>query len=403
MILYFNTKLVDTPLINARLDNEFFYPVIYPRSEPSFQKENPFEILLKTLGSYADLDFSTAIFNIEVDLDILDYKDILRVFIKEHFSKSKVMLRFKRPSTVEAWIDDVQSHIATSGKSEPVLVVMNHDHPFVDYSVDPLYGAINEVFTTKNSFQKILYYSHAPEVISWAINGRGRVRFKQMPSGLYYSSYVDTSIDSIGIMTFETLLYIWSKAIFSGGYVGRIDWKGLSYKNLNLTTYVYPRELFRHYDGYNHITGLRLDNEVSRATIIPFRYPEHNLNHLLDFYYAKWLSILSLMIRDRMALQYKRGFISKQVFVDSITLSLELFDKFYLRKDVLINILDEEFLPILRHDIENKIYFNANDLYSKMLTEISLAKTWTFKSWLYGPLIRLRAKWLPPKFIGDPS
>lgn len=402
MILYFNTKIVHTPLINAKGNHDFFYPVVYPRAEPAFIKENPFEILLRTIGSYASLPFSRAIFNIEVDLDIPNYKAVLESFIQDNFGGSEVILRFERPSTVQSWIEDINRHTATADIDEPVLVVMNHDHPFVDYAVKPLYDAVEEVFSSKDNFQRVLYYSHAPEVISWATNGRGRVEFKVLESGVYYSSLVNDTIDSIGIMTFRTLLDIWNKAIFSGTYVGRIDWKGLSYQNLNLTTYVYPREFFRHYDGYNHITGTRFEKEISRHTEIPLRYPSNELSDLLEFYYVAWRSNFTLMIRDKMADHLSWGAVPKSVFVDAITNSLDLFYKFYLQKDVEMGLLDAEKSVSIQYEIENKIYYNANELYRILIDDINLLKPRTIKAAIYRPLIRLRAYLFPQKFIVNP-
>ena len=58
------------------------------------------------------------------------------------------------------------------------------------------------------------------------------------------SEVIDHWIDTICVMTMETLSHVWSRIKFTGSYIGRLDWVGAEYSYLALTTYVFPREFF---------------------------------------------------------------------------------------------------------------------------------------------------------------
>lgn len=384
MILYFNTKLINSPLINQQVAHDYFYPVVYPRKESVLSKCSPFDILIKTIKSYSVINFTTVIFNLEIDLDIPNYKEILSELINNNFTQSRIILKFYRPSTIHNWIADIKNYNEQINFNEPVFVVMNHDHPFVDYQVDSFKDIVSKVFTNENNFKKVFYYSHSPEVFSWSINGRGLIKFKNLSGNISVSSDVNNWIDSIGIMTFQTLLHIWEKAEFNGDYIGRIDWDGVEYKNMELALFVYPREFCKHYDGYNHITGLRLDNEIQSDSVLPYSIPsKDNINSLLEFYYSRWMDISFLMIRDFLLKRSTLFGVKKETFVKSIEISLESFFKVYLENDVKANLIEESLLPHLKLGLRNKVFYNANWIYGEMMTDVILKRPFTLKRMLF--------------------
>lgn len=388
MILYFNTKLVNSSLINSEVPHSYFYPIVYPRSESILSKCSPFSILLKTIKSYSVIDFTAVIFNIEIDLDIPNYKKILSDFINDNFKQSNVILNFNRPSTIQDWILDINGYKEQINFNEPVFVAMNHDHPFVDYQTVTFSKIVSKVFTyDDNNFKKVLYYSHAPETFSWAINGRGEVKYKCFSGNISVSSDVDNWIDSIGIMTFNTLLYLWQKAEFKGSYIGRLDWDNVKYRNLELAIFSFPREFCKHYDGYNHITGLRLDHEIQSYSKLPYNLPPvEETDRLLNFYYSRWLDISFLMIRDFLIKRKGVFGVKKETFVEGIEISLKPFIEAYLAEDIEANIIDNTILPQLVYSIRNKIFYNANWLYNEMMIDIELLRPFTWRRFFLSKL-----------------
>ena len=58
---------------------------------------------------------------------------------------------------------------------------------------------------------------------------------------------------------------------------------------LELTTYIFPREFFRHYDGYGHTTGLRLNELLTLNSILPFEFSaKGSIDEFVLFYYQLW-------------------------------------------------------------------------------------------------------------------
>jgi hypothetical protein len=200
-------------------------------------------------------------------------------------------------------------------------------------------------------------------------------------------------------MTFQTLLHIWEKAHFNGNYTGRIDWYGVKYKNLELALFVYPREFCKHYDGYNHITGLRLDNEIQSESALPYNMPpQDNLDSLLDFYYSRWIDISFVMIRDFLLKRSNVFGIKKGIFVESVEISLESFFKAYLENDVKANLIEESLLPQLKLGIRNKVFYNGNWIYNQMMTDIILKRPFTLKRILFSKLRDFIFGFKQPKF-----
>jgi hypothetical protein len=372
MILYFNSRLTIDNLTSDYTRYDYFYPIVYPKKDINVSTK--LKILKDTLFTYSLINFSKVIINIEIDGINAEGKDEFKIFVDEIFGSNLLTLNFVRPSTIKTWIDDINQYENQLDFNEPALVVMNHDHPFVDYQVDTFLNCIQEVFSKKESNKyKVLYYSHCPEICDWILNGRGETTFNKNKNGLFISNKIDKWIDSIVLMTFETLKHIFLSANYQNEYIGRIDWPNVKYDNLNLIGYAYCREFFRHYDGYNHITGMRFVNEYKTDEITRTYFPNNaNINSKLDFYYSIWRMLFILSIRNRLKCSnfWKKS--RKSVFVEIIETSINLFDEIYFEQDFKIGFISYEEKSILLNGLRNRIYYFSNSLYLDISVDLQI-------------------------------
>lgn len=378
MILYFNSRITKMTLTPNAVNSGYFYPQVYPKGLPVAKADTQFKILLRTIESYSRIKFDRVIFNIVLDDQEGNERDELKEVIYKSFPDTQITLNFTRPATLKEWIADADKLRESIDPNAPALVIMNHDHPFVDIDGRIFNKIVNKIFSlTVNNFGKVFYYCCAPQVISWAINGMGKVsynyemvRYKEVSPGIYESSIVDRWIDCIGVMTLDTLKHIWLSIKFSGDYIGRFDWKGVSYDHLGLKTYVFPREFFKHFDGYNLATGMRLMSEMnlSKEFFVPFP----DCNSLYDYYYQKWLDCFLIVLRDYFMLHTSCLKSKKTTYIAGIEKTVELFKIGYLEEDAAIGLIDKQMFPELESGLRNKIYFNGNYLYHQIITDIDL-------------------------------
>jgi hypothetical protein len=376
--LYFNCRITNQQLIPNSSSSGYFYPIVYPQEDAIFNKYSQYEILLKTLVSYSRIDYSSAVFNIQVDGATQEIENEIDAIVRGNFRANSIKINYSRPSTKATWIADINEVGQQFGFDNPVLIVMNHDHPFVDYTDKIFTDVVKAVFCAEEeNFCKALYYSHAPEVISWAINGKIGTLFERDEVYFYESQPVNNWLDCFSVMTMSTLKHVFHNASCSSEYMGRFDWPGVKYSNLNIKTFIYPREFFRHFDGYGHITGMRLfsscdqSNMSGNSNLVGFSH-----NEIINFYYQKWLDCFLLMIRDR--IQNRSFFRSeKNVFIFSIEESLEVFLNSHLKKDATYQLINVSAIDAVLLGLKNKIYYNGNGLFQKILIDIKLNRVST--------------------------
>jgi len=372
--LYFNSRITEQSLIPDRIDSGWFYPVTYPQRVGTGSLSQ-YAVLLKTIESYAVFKFDTVIFNITIDFIDSQIEEELKKLITDNYSANKIIIRFTRPSTLDEWKKDVAEVSSLIEKNSPVLVVMNHDHPFIDYTPDVFNAVVEKVFPKSgNNFGKALYYSHAPEVISSVINGRSRTKYMRQSGGIYARDITDRWVVSIWVMTIETLGHILSREMCSGSsYMGRIDWAGVEYDQLTLTTYVFPREFFKHFDGYGHITGMRLISDISTAKSTVLQFPgDDDTNGIVDFYYQRWIDCFLLAVRDALRKETPSFASTNNIFKKAIEESLELFRIGYLEADVVAGLIHERRISALEGALRSHIYYFGNLLFESIKTDILL-------------------------------
>lgn len=389
--LYFNCKITETMYVQDLNKSGYFYPIVNPKS---FENEliSQHEVLIKTLVSYRLFKFKTAILNIELEnSNNLEKKKEIEEIVKKNITAQKLVLNFFRPSSVEDWKINVKSMMALIPDNSAVLVCMNHDHPYVDYDVKAFLKNVEIIFQeNKNNFKKIFYYSMAAEVTSWIINKRDFIKFKKNKQGLFESSKIQNSVDSFCVMTLETLYHIWENIMYKPDYIGRIDWLDVFYADLNLTAYAFPREYFKHYDGYVHTTGMRIISDIKSKDKLPLKFPENESDEMLvKFYYQKWIDTYIISIRDALSKSiFKIGF--KKNYFKEVEKSLELMNESYFLCDLDNGLINEKQYSYLKEKLRNYIYYMSNNLIIEIYTDITLSQK-SFKKKI--------AAFLPASFV----
>ncbi len=371
--LYFNCRITKESVTLGKPALSFYFPVQYPKKIES-NAISQYKVLVATIKSYSIFKFDTVIFNIAIDSINSGIEEELRNMIVNSYSANNLLVNFSRPSTVEGWLKDVREVSSLIKKNSPVIVVMNHDHPFIDYTQNVFNVLVEKIFPKSNdNFGKTLYYSHAPEVISWAVNGRIDTKFTKQPDGVFKSDVVDHWIDSICVMTMETLEHIWMRTKDDGAYIGRFDWPGVACSRLRITIYVFPREFFKHFDGYGHVTGIRLISEFNSDISPALRFPDgENISDLAHFYYQRWLDCFLISVRDKLRARNIFLTSTKSFFINAIEDSLHLFKKGYLEADVTSGLLREDHISAVEATLRSHVYYMGNSLYDAIKTDIDL-------------------------------
>ena len=379
--LYFNCRITKINLKEIDINTHHFYPVMYPQSCHSKYLSQR-EVLLKTLESYIPIKFNVAVFNIAFDSIDKNIENQITTLIKDNYTANKIVINFTRPSYLNEWKKDVDYLSSLIEKNDPLLVVMNHDHLFIDYTPYVFENTVNKVFQkTVSNFRKTLVYSHAPQIISQLLDKS----FLKREDGIYWREQAN-SVGSIVIMTVETLQYFLRKALCSeSDYMGRlIDWGDIRYDKFLWIMHVYPREFFKHIDGYGHSTGLRMISDLREISHESLQFPgDSQWATLINFYYQKWLDCYVLLIRDSLRLiiwwpipkrQLFKNISHKQLFRNAIERSLDLFKAGYLEADVMAGLLSDNKIDRIESTLRSHIYYYGNTLYQSIMTDIELMK-----------------------------
>ena len=371
MILYFSSKIFKDKSFEYSKNKNYTYPIVNAKKNFIEERVQELDVLKKSIASFSQIYFKVVIFNLDVEDSIVH--DELRIFIQKAFSAAdSIIVDFTRPSTVGDWKKKASDLLEEFGDKDPVIIVMNHDHIFVDYQRDVFVDVVR-TFMDYPEQNKVLYYSHCAELLSWALNGRGNVRYKRNRDNFFVGSELNHWIDSFIVLNFRTFLNIWRRVNFGGPYIGRIDWPGVRFSDLGLITYIFPREFFRHYDGYYHVTGMRIDGIFKPESDFPILCPaKMTLENKSDFYFQKWLDISFLAVRDYM-LKYRNIFgLDKYYFIAILEQTREIFEISVLKNDLKAGIINNSEFEILCYSLHNRIYFDANKIYLEIQTDIQI-------------------------------
>lgn len=386
MILYFCSKIIDENLTLDFRDIGYYYPVIYPKKEIQFESKK--DVLFKTIQSYSSISFSKVVFRIDFENEKeKNQKDLINL-IYTIWPKEIVDINFSRPSSVNEWLEECIYLNTKYEINTPVLVAMNHDHPYVDYNSNIFKKVVDLVFDkSKTNLNKALYYSHAPEVIKWINLGRGNCKFKTFENNLFVSNKENKWVDSIVVITFETFYQIWKSISYKGNYIGRFDWKDVKFINLEIEFYAFPREFFRHFDGYGHTTGVRMNTILKLDSNSPLVFPsETQIQGLINFYYQLWIDNFIYFIEAAIEESFFSLKSRKSIFIEIVQKSIFQFEKAYLELDTQYGLLTETQKKKILIGLHNIIYYNGNDIYNQMSINIKLKS-----NWLKTPLFRFKA------------
>ena len=115
--------------------------------------------MIATLRSYSHLDLNKVKINIDLsefnmnDEEKMNIKNIISDFFK---NTKTIIINLHRPSTLENWILESQE-IEKFFLDEPVIVIMNHDHPFIDLNKEIFSKIVQTLFdNTEKSFHNVL-------------------------------------------------------------------------------------------------------------------------------------------------------------------------------------------------------------------------------------------------------
>lgn len=384
MNLYFNTKIVSSTIHEN--SKKTFYPIVMPKNHHFDKQVLPFKILKSVLISYSKLKFKKCVFNIETEN--VEYNKEVKDLLTNYFKNTELNINFTRPYNKKTWINDIQNHFG-SYLDEPILLAMNHDHQYVDHQTETLENKLNKIFNKeRENFKKVFFYSHIPELISSAENRKyiQNRKYKNIEKSMYKINPLDYQVDSVSIMTARTLRYIIRQISNDIEYFGRIDWKNLYFKKLNISGFFFAREFFRHFEGYHHISGIRINKELSLDS------SSKQLN--LDFYYEKWLNLSIFLLRDGLK-NFRLN--KKKHLIKLVEKSIQIFNDSYLKEDFHYNIISKIECEELKHTLRNKIYYNLNMIYSEIkidneLRRVSMLKTLYNTRIKYFVIIRLIKK-----------
>lgn len=360
MNLYFNTKIVASTI--HRNNPNIFYPVVMPKKY-FFDENLQYEILKSVIKSYSKLDFSKCIFNIEIDSD--SKKKEIKSLIEANFDKEITHLNFSRPFDKNSWLNDIDKNF-NHNMDECTLVVMNHDHKFIDNQNNTFYSVVNKIFPNdNNNFKKILYYSHIPELISKSVNKKyfQNKKFVSQDNSYYEIKHINFQVDSFALMTPRTLDYVLSNIKKEIDYFGRLDWKDLFFNKLKLHGFFFAREFFRHFEGYSHISGLRITEELNLDDI-DIDFKDQDVMDKTKFYYNAWKNFSVFTLKDGLLINN-----SRKNYISLIEKSIKIFTSTYLLEDLKYNLISKSQYNLIEQNLRNLIYYNANDIYSKIKTD----------------------------------
>ncbi len=365
--LYFNARLIGAQLVKIDRNSVYATPVMYPfiSKDHNF---NQYEVLIETIKSYSKIKFNIAIFNIDIgDFNSGDYADIEKIILS--FIDAKLIkVNFQRPSNARQWIESFNNAKVLIGDNQPTIVAMNHDHLFLDHNDKYLNFIVNNIFDSNDDFGKLVLYSHFPESISDALNSSNFSSFKNY----FKKDCKSSNKPPLFIMTLETLgNYLPIDISDDSYYIGRLmDWVYSRGEVFNVLLYVPLRELFKHYDGYGHVTTSNLISDLRQFNNMDVSSIS-NLESLIKYYYQKWLDINYIFLRDSL-----NGFnplkSNKILLRDAIDRSFDLFKDNYIEFDsIIIDGFDSANVSEL---VYNYIYFNFLAIYKEIYCENLLMK-----------------------------
>ena len=248
--LYYNTKLTKASVNSKNFLqlSDFFHPSYFPSNFDTISMTSIDQCLF-SINSLNVLEFNRVIFNISLDIDEEKVRQKIKNLIQEKIKANNITINWSRPSTRDQWLKDV-SQLETMVGNEPVLVIMNHDHPLNPKYSDLFIKDVEKCFIT-NDFHRVMSYSHCPEMLANHINLGLKTQEKIFKKKIVW-------LDSLYLMRAKTLKLLFEKLVvpYEEFYIGRIDWPGVYIQSTVLEFFICTKPYFYHLGNYQHINGI---------------------------------------------------------------------------------------------------------------------------------------------------
>jgi hypothetical protein len=229
-------------------------------------------ILKATIYSYSKLNFNKLYFNISLDsfFSEKDFEDI-KNYINFYFGYKDINLKINlsRPNNFKEWLKNSEEIIEFFDEY-PVLYIFNHDHIFSASETLIFYKLLNEYHEkTKNYDNHIWCIYHNPEYCSASIN------LNHFKNRIFYQNWfvdieekdrnesfkifkVTNFCEGNFISSKKFGKYLWSKIKndLKNTYIYKPDQGNMKFSDLELNYWVANEELFRHFEGYSHVSNL---------------------------------------------------------------------------------------------------------------------------------------------------
>jgi len=244
----------------------------YDRGDlPSFPKH---EVLLHTLRTYAQANFTKAYINIEFHPEYASpetfYADVL------HAIGCPASITNKQIQHQHGW-QAISKRMADEHPGEPIWLAGNHDHPIIDPT---MLTPIKRLFAEANPDHVIsVMYSHWPEFVDQALIHEHTLHPEEG-----FVSYLAQDVHSIRVVTQELFRQWWFNLDYGDLELPRSDWwvKGdihsgqMPVRSPWYRTYTPLREVCRHFDGYSHISLTLGPDCPCPPLTIPHRIETHS-------------------------------------------------------------------------------------------------------------------------------
>ena len=370
--LYFNVKLVEDSNIFKNFYNlsNFFHPAYYPNNFQTISISKIDQCLF-SIESLDILKFNIAVFNISLVPDDQKTKKIFEKKIFEKIKAKKIIINWFRPSNKNEWINDTDQLVNLTNK-DPVLVMMNHDHPLYPKYSDLFIKDVKNFFSKKKNYHQLMAYSHMPEMLEAHIKPNINIEDKTFKRKV-------TWVDSVYVMRAETLKLLFKRIVVPhpNFYLGRLDWNGVYIKPIILEFYIPTKPYFYHLGRYHHKSGINLEQFISLNKLYIYSQGKNIGDAYCEWFSHYYLYLFKIFKNKKV-----------KIFKQEILNTLQHYFQYARVKDSKLSEWEKDGLASLIFSMFNSIY-NLFDIEDKIIKKrlffrnfLSVQNKIILKKWL---------------------
>lgn len=255
MILFFNNKITNVPRPGSP----------HKKYRPNLRDDSRFDIARYTYASHAVLEplVSRFVFYLSLEDAYADRRDEMEAWLRSIIPPEKLSIYWHRCDNIVQWREANEEFETIE---DPFIYpVGNDDHVFIDSSLDVLAEGL-KLAENDGDYLSVLAISHFPESMRVA----HKANATQTACG-NYAVYNDFNNDALRIIKRD--FFRWHLvAVPEDATVFRTDHWGLEYPTN--TMYCPTKEVFRHFDGYDHVN---MDATVVAPLEIPIGFFERKI------------------------------------------------------------------------------------------------------------------------------